>query len=326
MPPRSATAPVAGQLRLPKTDAEKPEGGWELTPESAEWPELVPREADICDVIYGMGDPKVLSEACISIIGARRGTPYGLAVAELAGRVAAECGLVVVSGGALGCDARAARAALAAGGKTIVVSGRGAEGYYPRSSKDVFDAARQRGAVVALAPWGSVPQPWAFPVRNRLIAALSKALIVCEAKLPSGTFSTAECAMELGRRIYAAPGSIFSPYTRGTNWLIEQGATPIVDDESLEMVISSDYDASRLLKERAEGERGAVLTSLIANPQRADELARSLNQDVITLLRTLGDYEADGLVTLLDDGCYAPTEKTLLALDGQKSEKKRKEG
>ena len=127
--------------------------------------------------LFVVGDPEVMGEPCLSVIGARRATPYGLAVAEIAGRVAAECGVVVVSGGALGCDSAALRAAHKAGGKTVIVAGTGADVAYPRSSRDVFANAAAEGCVVSLAPWGTQPQRWAFPNRNRVIAALIQTFI-----------------------------------------------------------------------------------------------------------------------------------------------------
>lgn len=302
-----------------------PPDGWELEPSDNRWPKLVPKEESLCERMYGIGDPEVLSKPCVSIIGARRGTPYGIAVAKLAGRIAAENGLVVVSGGALGCDSAAARAALSVGGKTVFVAGCGADQIYPKSSRDIYGAAKERGCVISVCPWGTAPLPWTFRKRNPIIAALSKVLIVCEAAMPSGTFSTAQAAADLGRRVYAAPGSIFSRWARGTNWLLEQGAAIIVDDISLEAALACDFDtfhfASEPLESGVENDEDdnsveplTLLDALIAEPMRPDDAARLLNLDVVTLLRSLGDYEAAGLVVRLSDGCYAPSERALLGL------------
>ncbi len=316
---------ILRQIPEEEGHARCPDDGWEVHPGDELWPEMVTEVAQVGDVIYGVGDPALMRKPCISIIGARRATPYGIAIAKLVGRVAAESGLVVVSGGALGCDAAASRAAIAAGGSTILVSGCSAENVYPKTNRDLFKEARARGCVLSLAPWGTEPHRFAFPVRNRLIAALSKVLMVCEASMPSGTFSTAQAASDLDRRIYAAPGSIFSPYSRGTNWLLEQGASIIVDETSLELAISADYDICRLVSQRMEDpERGRVLEALVAEPRRADDLADLLSMEVVTLLRTLADYEAMGLVTKLPDGCYAPSEAALLGAEDQKAPRRRK--
>jgi DNA processing protein len=286
---------------------------FEIVPESPLWPAQVPQEANIASKIYGRGDCNVLQGPCISIIGARKATPYGLAVAEMAGRVSAECGVVVVSGGALGCDAAAARAAMKAGGKTVVVSGCGADTVYPASSRDVFEnAIATGGCVVSLEPWGTPPQRFAFPKRNRLIAALSHVLIVTEAGLKSGTMSTAHAAAELGRTIFAIPGSIFSPTSRGTNALLEDGATIIVDDTSLECAIAREYGVLRLISEHRTPDHGRVLSALLAMPMRSDDLAAALGEHVLTVIKTLASYEAEGLVVKLPDGRFAPSERVLL--------------
>ena len=266
--------------------------------------------------LYCKGSPEALSRPSISIVGARRATPYGVAAAKMAGRIAAECGLVVVSGGAMGCDSAAARAALDAGGSTVVVSGCGADRVYPRSSRDVFErAAEGAGVVVSLEPWGSPPRRYAFPKRNRVIAALSEATFVVEAGLRSGTMGTASVASELGRRLYAVPGSIFSPESAGTNRLIADGAAIVCCEADLESCISLDFDRLRLLEQSMPSESSRMMSALVAQPLRADDLANRFEESVLTVLRALGDYEARGWVVRLRDGRYAPSEEFLLARD-----------
>lgn len=282
---------------------------WELNAEDEGFPPALLDLDPVPEVLYGRGDPEALAGPCLSVIGARRATPYGIAVAEMAGRVAAECGVTVVSGGAMGCDCAAGRAALEAGGRTVVVSGCGADMVYPASSADVYaGAVATGGAVVSLERWGSSPRRYAFPKRNAIIAALSSCLFVTEAGMRSGTMSTADVALELGRKVYGIPGSIFSPLSAGTNWLISEGARVICDEASLEAAISLDY--GRLRFTDAPGRRedlGRVLSALVASPSRADDLAARLGENIITVLSALSDYEAAGVVTKLPDGRYAPT-------------------
>lgn len=286
---------------------------FELTPADSLWPQLVDPRSLQAQKIYGIGDPSSLSGRCFSIVGARRATPYGIALAKMAGRIAAESGLISVSGGAIGVDIASARAALAAKGKTIIVSGTGADVIYPRANGATFvEAIETGGAVIALERWGTQPQRYTFPKRNRLIAALSRCLLVAEAGLPSGTLSTAQAAEEMGREIYAAPGSIFSPHSKGTNWLITQGATILADEECLEVAISRDYGVLRQERVKNTKDHGRLFSILLAEPMRPDELAHALSQDSLTLLKTLSDYEMRGLVFRLSDGRYAPSEKYLL--------------
>ena len=289
------------------------EDRWELRRGGRDYPESLKVMETQPRVIYGRGDPTVLSGPCLSVIGARHATPYGLTIAAMAGRVAAESGIVLVSGGAMGCDAAAARGALDAGGKTIVVSGVGADQVYPPSSADVFErAVAQGGAVISLEQWGAEPLPFRFPKRNRIIAALSKAVLVCEAGGRSGTTSTAMAAVDYGREIYAAPGSIFSQYSQGANALIRDGAHIICCEADLEMLLTRDYGVLRLVGERVVGPRDRVISALVATPLRVDDLAHHLGETPLDMMRKVAELEVLGLVVRLPDGRYTATEHALL--------------
>lgn len=280
---------------------------WELREGDEQYPQVLADEEHVsAPVLYGIGDPACLSADSVSIIGARRATPYGLAIAEMAGRVAAESGVVVVSGGAMGCDSAASRGALDAGGKTIIVSGCGADRIYPSSSEAVFrDTVANGGAVVSLEPWGTRPMPFTFPKRNVIIAALSPILVVAEAGERSGTMSTVDAALDMDRTIYAVPGSIFSPTSQATNRLIGEGATPICSEVDLETRLSMDYGVLRVVSEGVTPHMGEVISALVAMPLRPEELAPRIGQSVLTLLRTLSDYEARGIVEHLPDGRFS---------------------
>lgn len=166
--------------------------------------------------------------------------------------------------------------------------------------------------MVSVEHWGCPPTRWTFLKRNRAIAALSWSLIVCEAGRPSGTFGTATQAADLGRRVYAIPGSIFSANSSGTNWLIESGAAIVVDEESLEALIALDYGRLRMSGEPKPKERGALLDALVANPMLPDEISRLIDLDLPSTLALLAEHEAMGLVTRLMDGRFAPTEDSYL--------------
>lgn len=258
--------------------------------------------------LYGVGDAECLSMPCISIVGARKATPYGVEVAEMAARVAVECDLVVVSGGAAGCDHAASRSAIDSGGRTIIVSACGADVVYPDTSRDIFhDAVRHGGAVVSIVPWKTKPRRYSFPRRNAIIAALSRSLFVTEAGLKSGTMSTADVASQLGRNIYAIPGSIFSPNSQGANSLIATGASIIASEMDLQTQIGLDYDSLRMVVEDHYDGNSQVISALIASPMRPDELSARLGQSLLTLMATLADYESQGLVAHLLDGRYSVT-------------------
>ncbi|PKQ09966.1 MAG: DNA-protecting protein DprA, partial [Actinobacteria bacterium HGW-Actinobacteria-9] len=180
---------------------------------------------DAPDTLYCLGDPDVLnSRKCLGVIGARKFTPYGSSVARRFSGWAAMRGVCIVSGAAMGCDQEAHRGALEADGTTVAVLGCGADVVYPSGSATLLAEIQHAGCVVSEFPWGMRPARWTFVRRNRLIAALSNALLVVEAGLPSGTFSTAEMANDLSRTVLAVPGSIYAPECRGTNRLLHQGA------------------------------------------------------------------------------------------------------
>lgn len=290
-----------------------PEGGQVIERGSEAWPPSLDDLAHPPERLFCLGDSTALQGPCVSIVGARRPTPYGEAIAEFAGRIAAECGVTVVSGGAMGCDVVAERAALAAGGRTVLVAGAGADVTYPRRSSDVFDAARAgRGCVASLMPWGYEPLPFVFPQRNPVIAALSAATIVCEAGLPSGTLSTAEAAAEMGRTLLAIPGSIFSPQSRGCNRLICDGAQPVTDESELEGALCGLYGTLRRETLGGTPDRGRLLSALVASPLRVDELSARLDLSLARVMRAITAYEVRGLVCRLPDGRISPTRQALL--------------
>ncbi len=160
----------------------------------------------------------------MAIVGARRGTAYGLRIAD---RLAADLGargVTVVSGLARGVDTAAHRGALAAGGRTIAVLGSGVDVVYPPENRQLAADVAAAGAVVSQFPMGTAPLPHHFPARNRVIAGLTLGTVVVEAADRSGALITARLAGELGREVYAVPGNVSSPGSQGTHGLIQDGA------------------------------------------------------------------------------------------------------
>ena len=171
----------------------------------------------------------------IAIVGARRATPYGSQCAARFGRMLAEKGIALVTGGARGCDTYALRGCLEAEGKAIVFLGGGCDKLYPTENASLFQRIIDAGgAVVSEHEWDAAPLPYMFRARNRLIAGMSKGVLIIEAGLPSGTFATADHALAAGKEVMAVPGPITSQQSSGANKLIYQGATPIIDDETFE--------------------------------------------------------------------------------------------
>jgi len=238
----------------------------ELAIEDVGFPQMLKLIPQAPRRLYLRGDPALLDLPGISIVGARKATPYGLYCAGHFAQLAVACGLSVVSGGAIGCDQAAHRGALDAGGKTVVVLGCGADVVYPKRARLLFEEVLERGgAIVSEFPWGAQPVPWAFRRRNRIIAGLGEKLLVVEAGLPSGTFGTADDALAQGKDVLVVPGSILSPESAGSNRLLQQGAAPVIDDESFldalalrTLFVTRDFDGAASAQGMPPVERPSV--------------------------------------------------------------------
>ncbi len=236
----------------------------ELTKEDVAYPKTLYNIPQPPPVLYVKGDLSILSCPAVSIIGSRKATSYGLFCAQHFASLTASHGLCVISGGAIGCDQAAHQGALDAGGQTVVVLGCGADVVYPKRAYRLFERILDEGgALVSELPWGTQPMPWAFRKRNRIIAGLGLMLLVTEAAVPSGTFGTADDALEQGKDVFVVPGSILSPESRGSNRLMYQGATPVIDDESYLMALCSLQMTTPGNEER---------TSEIGNEQYAEQI------------------------------------------------------
>lgn len=183
--------------------------------------------------LFVAGDPAVLSLPTLAISGSRRATPYGRNMASRFATLAANAGLSIVTGGARGVDSVATKAALDAGAKVAVVLAGGIDKPYPQENIGLFQSVVDAGgAIVSEQEWDFDPVPYLFRKRNRVITGLSRALLVAEAGLPSGSFAAAEYAREAGRAVWAIPGAITSLNSMGVNRMIYQGAVPIIDDDT----------------------------------------------------------------------------------------------
>lgn len=182
--------------------------------------------------LFCQGDPDLLARPQLAIVGARSATPQGLETAEDFAAELTRRGLLVTSGLALGIDGAAHRGALAAGGATVAVCATGLDRVYPARHRELAHEITARGLMVSEFPTRTPPLADHFPRRNRLISGLSLGVLVVEAAPQSGSLITARFALEQGREVFAIPGSIHSPLSRGVHALIRQGAklTEKVDD------------------------------------------------------------------------------------------------
>jgi len=197
------------------------------------YPAMLAASAAPPPVVFVRGDRDVLSTPSVAVVGARRASHYGLDVARWFADALGKAGLTVVSGLALGIDAAAHEAALAAGGPTVAVCGTGVDVVYPRAHERLAERIVAGGCLVSEFPLGTGARREHFPRRNRIIAALSSGVLVVEARARSGSLVTARLAAEEGREVFAVPGSVFSPGSEGCHALIRDGATPACRPDAL---------------------------------------------------------------------------------------------
>lgn len=192
--------------------------------EHSNYPKLLQQTAGAPLGLFVSGDCKVLNTAQLAVVGSRNPSPYGRQIAENFSKHLTGCGLSITSGLAAGIDAASHRGALAGGGITLAVCGTGLDIIYPRSSESLAREIEQRGALVSEFLPGTPPRKHHFPQRNRLISGLSLGTLVVEAAPESGSLITARLAGEQGREVFAVPGSIHSPMSKGCHELIREGA------------------------------------------------------------------------------------------------------
>ncbi len=217
--------------------------GWS----DAAYPAALAAVPDPPPVLWFRGTPAALERPAVAIVGSRAGSPYALAVAARLARDLAGRGLAVVSGLARGVDCAAHRGALAEGGITVAVLGCGADIVYPAEHAAVAEDICRNGIVVSELVPGTPPLPWCFPLRNRIISGLSRAVVVIEAGERSGSLITARAALEQGRDVLAVPGNVLTGRNRGAHALLRDGAKIVetADDILEELGMVPDPEQSR---------------------------------------------------------------------------------
>ncbi len=235
----------------------------------------------------------------VAIVGTRKVTPYGRQVTEEIASYLAANGITVISGLARGVDAIAHQAALKAGGRTMAVLGSGVDKIYPPEHRGLAEQMMARGAIVSDYAVGTPPDASNFPPRNRIISGLSLAVVVVEAAETSGALITAEFAAEQGREIFAVPGSIFAPQSKGTNRLIQKGAqsllTPADLMQALDLTRMGEHKSARKVLPSDETE-ALVLNTLGSEPMHVDEIRNQANLPIEKISAALAMMELKGMV------------------------------
>ena len=260
------------------------------------YPGLLAELDDAPPLLFVVGDPGLLEQPQLAMVGSRRASRPGLDTAHSFARSLATGGFVITSGLALGIDGAAHQGALDAAGKTIAVLGTGLKQLYPaRHGKLAAAIVESGGALVSELALDCPPQAGNFPRRNRIISGLSLGVLVVEASPSSGSLITARLAAEQGREVYAIPGSIHHPGARGCHQLIREGATLV---ESIEHILEALRGWQLQLPEAAESAPPThpLLALLHAAPHSSEALASATGWSLSEVLAALTELELDGRI------------------------------
>ena len=250
-------------------------------------------------VLYVRGEYLPDDLFAVAIVGTRRVTPYGRQITEELSSYLAANGITVISGLARGVDAIAHQTTLKAGGRTIAVLGSGVDKIYPPEHRALAERMMERGAVISDYAPGTPPDASNFPPRNRIISGLSLAVVVVEAGETSGALITAEFAAEQGREVFAVPGSILAPQSKGTNKLIQRGALPLLSMndlmQALDLTRMGEQKAARKIIP-ADATEARLMNVLGSEPLHVDEIRSQAELPIEKVSATLALMELKGMV------------------------------
>jgi len=270
-----------------------------LTCDSPVYPQRLKEIYDYPSVLYVRGNLLPEDECCLAVVGTRRPTVYGRQVTEEIVTDLARNKITIVSGLAKGIDSIAHRAALEANGRTIAVFACGLDIVYPAENAKLAREIIERGALISEYPLGTKPKADNFPRRNRIMSGLSLGVLVVEAGESSGALITANQALEQNREVFAVPGSILSPTSRGTNHLIQEGAklvrnyVDILEELNLAMM-AQQLEMKELLP--VDETESLLLKQLSREPTHIDDICRNSGLTAALVSSTLTMMELRGIV------------------------------
>ena len=277
-----------------------------ITLADADYPQTLLDQPDPPVLLYAKGRFDLLNNPIIAIVGSRNATKQGEANAEAFAEALSSAGITVVSGMALGIDAAAHRGAMKSGASTIAVIGTGPDRIYPARNQDLARTIAERGLIISEFAVGTPPLANNFPRRNRIIAGLGMGCLVVEAAQRSGSLITARLAADAGRDVFAIPGSIHSPLSRGCHALIRQGAKLVESAQDIleELRWKSAPMANDTVTTEHEGDQAALLSALGHDPCTIDALIERSRLTADSVLAMLMALELDGHVAQLPGGLY----------------------
>lgn len=279
-----------------------------VTLADSDYPQALLNIPDPPLLLYVKGRLDLLNRPALAVVGSRSATPQGINNAEAFAKSLSDAGLCIISGLAHGIDAAAHRGALRGQGCSIAVVGTGLDKVYPAANRDLAHALAQQGALVSEFPLGTPPLAGNFPRRNRLISGMSLGCLVVEASLQSGSLITARLALEQGRDVFAIPGSIHAPQSKGCHALLKQGAKLVeaAQDilEELSGLLVSSAPAADSKGSNSEGQHAALLEHLGFDPVDVDTISGRSGLTVSQLSAMLLTLELDGRICVLPGGLY----------------------
>ena len=270
-----------------------------ITCEDPRYPSRLKEIYDYPPVLYVRGNLLPKGEPCLAVVGTRRPTIYGRQVTEDIVADLARSSIIIVSGLARGIDSVAHRTVLDAGGKTVAVFASGLDIVYPAENAKLAQAIMEQGALISEYPLGVKPKAENFPLRNRLMSGLSLGILVVEAGERSGALITAHQALEQNREVFAIPGSVLSPASKGTNHLIQEGAklvcnyTDILEELNLSIVASQQLEIREFLP--ANEIESTILKQLTPEPSHINEICRRSGLTMPEVSSTLAMLELKGV-------------------------------
>lgn len=289
-----------------------------LTWEDAGYPVRLKEIEQPPPVLYMRGELVDEDEWAVAVVGTRRISPYGRQVTEEVAGALARNGVTVVSGLARGVDAIAHQMALDAGGRTLAVLGSGVDRIYPPEHRRLAEQVTAQGALLSDYPPGTQPDAANFPPRNRIISGLAKAVVVVEAGETSGALITAAFAADQGREVFAVPGTIYAPQSKGTNLLIQQGARPLLNCqdvlETLNLALAGEHRAARSVLP-ADATEAQLFALLGHDPMHVDEIRAQTELPIEKVSATLALMELKGMVRQVGGMQYVAVRETGILYD-----------
>lgn len=271
------------------------------------YPKLLKEIYDPPPILYALGNTSILSTPSVAIVGTRKPSVMGSETAWQIAHELARCGITIVSGLALGVDAKAHFGSLAAFGNTVAVMGTGINRIYPFQNTALYHEIRQSGLILSEFPLNSPPNAGHFPRRNRIISGLSSSILVIEAAIRSGSLITARFALEQNRDVLAVPGSIKNPQARGCHQLLQQGAKLVTSYQDVLDELGFDGYHTKLVEKEKPIDTLAIESGSLVNwigyeVTTVDQILSRSSLSLSDVLCRLAELELQGIVLSVPGG------------------------